>query len=176
MDSNAHGYEKVGSFAGDAKSFDTYTEECSGSMTQKDVLIRKLKNDLEHSRKQQQSTTRELRECELSIARLQGQIGKLQDEQALKRSDVAAKDQSLRVLEQQQVGSKVKVGFIKLKNMTCFGLSVQEDMPKTWRATNCGWGCQRNGCTLIFFFIFCSFPLTERAWHWLLRTCNLLVI
>lgn len=125
MDSNAHGYEKVGSFAGDAKSFDTYTEECSGSMTQKDVLIRKLKNDLEHSRKQQQSTTRELRECELSIARLQGQIGKLQDEQALKRSDVAAKDQSLRVLEQQQVGNKVKVGFIKLKNMACFGLSVQ---------------------------------------------------
>ena len=124
MDSNAHGYEKVGSFAGDAKSFDTYTEECSGSMTQKDVLIRKLKNDLEHSRKQQQSTARELRECELSIARLQGQIGKLQDEQALKRSDVAAKDQSLRVLEQQQVGSKVKVGFIKLKNMVCFGLSV----------------------------------------------------
>ena len=152
MDSNAHGYEKVGSFAGDAKSFDTYTEECSGSMTQKDVLIRKLKNDLEHSRKQQQSTTRELRECELSIARLQGQIGKLQDEQALKRSDVAAKDQSLRVLEQQQVGSKVKVGFIKLKNMACFGLSVQEDMPKTRRATNCGCGYQRNGCTLNFFF------------------------
>lgn len=120
MDSNAHGYEKVGSFAGDAKSFDTYTEECSGSMTQKDVLIRKLKNDLEHSRKQQQSTTRELRECELSIARLQGQIGKLQDEQALKRSDVAAKDQSLRVLEQQQVGSKVKVGFIKLKKNGLF--------------------------------------------------------
>lgn len=148
MDSNAHGYEKVGSFAGDAKSFDTYTEECSGSMTQKDVLIRKLKNDLEHSRKQQQSTTRELRECELSIARLQGQIGKLQDEQALKRSDVAAKDQSLRVLEQQQVGNKVKVGFIKLKNMACFGLSVQ-----TWRATNCGCGCQRNGCTLIFFYL-----------------------
>ena len=106
----------MGSFAGDAKSFDTYTEECSGSMTQKDVLIRKLKNDLEHSRKQQQSTARELRECELSIARLQGQIGKLQDEQALKRSDVVAKDQSLRVLEQQQVGNKVKVGVIKLKN------------------------------------------------------------
>lgn len=116
VDSNAHGYEKVGSFAGDAKSFDTYTEECSGSMTQKDVLIRKLKNDLEHSRKQQQSTARELRECELSIARLQGQIGKLQDEQALKRSDVAAKDQSLRVLEQQQVGSKVKVARLEEEN------------------------------------------------------------
>ena len=110
MDTNAHGNEKIGSFAGDAKSFDTHTEECSGSMTQKDVLIRKLKSDLEHSRKQQQGTARELRECELSIARLQGQIGKLQDERALKRSDVAAKEHSLRALEQQHVDNKVKVG------------------------------------------------------------------
>ena len=111
MDTNAHGNEKIGSFAGDAKSFDTHTEECSGSMTHKDVLIRKLKNDLEHSRKQQQDTARELRECELSIVRLQGQIGKLQDEQSLKRSDVAAKDHTLRAMEQQNLDSKVKVSF-----------------------------------------------------------------
>lgn len=80
-------------------------------MTHKDVLIRKLKNDLEHSRKQQQDTARELRECELSIVRLQGQIGKLQDEQSLKRSDVAAKDHTLRAMEQQNLDSKVKVSF-----------------------------------------------------------------
>lgn len=78
-------------------------------MTHKDVLIRKLKNDLEHSQKQQQDTARELRECELSIVRLQGQIGKLQDEQSLKRSDVAAKDHTMRVMEQQHLDSKVKV-------------------------------------------------------------------
>ena len=109
MDTNAHGNEKIGSFAGDAKSFDTHTEECSGSITQKDVLIRKLKSDLEHARKQQQDTARELHECELSIARLQGQIGKLQDEQTLKRSDVAAKDHTLRAMEKQHMDSKVKV-------------------------------------------------------------------
>ena len=110
MDTNAHGSEKIGSFAGDARSFDTHTEECSGSITQKDVLIRKLKNDLEHSRKQQQQTSRELRDCELSIARLQGQIGKLRDEHTLKRSDVAAKDHTLRAIEKQHVDNKVKVG------------------------------------------------------------------
>ena len=111
MDTNAHGNEKIGSFAGDSKSFDTHTEECSGSITHKDVLIRKLKSDLEHSRKQQQDTARELRECELSIARLQGQIGKLQDDQSLKRSDFAAKDHTMRVMEQHHMDSKVKVSF-----------------------------------------------------------------
>ena len=112
VDTNAHGTEKIESFAGDSKSFDTYTEECSGSMTQKDVLIRKLKDDLEHARKQQQQTARELRDSELSIARLQGQIGKLRDEQSLKRSDVAAKDHTLRAMEKQHMDSKVKVGWL----------------------------------------------------------------
>lgn len=111
VDTNAHDNEKVGSFAGDAKSFDTHTEECSGSITQKDVLIRKLKNDLDHARKQQQETSRELRDCELSIARLQGQIGKLQDERSLKRSDVAAKDHTLRAMEKQHMDNKVKVRY-----------------------------------------------------------------
>ena len=114
MDTNAHGIEKVGSFAGDAKSFDTHTEECSGSITQKDVLIRKLRDDLEYARKQQQETARELRDCELTIARLQGQMGKLQDEQALKRSDVAAKDNTLRAMEKQHMDNKVKVSFLSL--------------------------------------------------------------
>lgn len=74
------------------------------------MLIRKLKNDLEHARKQQQETGRELRECELSIARLQGQIGKLQDEQMLKQSDVAAKNHTFKAMEKQHMENKVKVG------------------------------------------------------------------
>ena len=117
VDRNAHGSEKVDSFAGDSKSYDIHTEECSGSITQKDLLIRKLKNDLEYSRKQQQETSRELRECELSIARLQGQVGKLQDEQSLKRSDVALKDRSLRILEQQHKDSRLKVRCITFYNL-----------------------------------------------------------
>lgn len=116
VDTNAHDNEKIGSFAGDAKSFDTYTEECSGSITQKDLQIRKLKNDLGHARKQQQDTARELRECELSIARLQGQIGKLQDEQTLKRSDVAAKDHNLRAMEKQHMDNKVKLARLQEEN------------------------------------------------------------
>lgn len=83
-------------------------------MTQKDVLIRKLKNDLEYARKQQQETARELRDCELCIARLQGQIGKLQDEQTLKRSDVAAKDHTLKAMEKQHMDNKVKVSVLSL--------------------------------------------------------------
>ena len=91
-------------------------------MTQKDVLIRKLKNDLEHARKHQQDTARKLRESELSLVRLQGQIGKLQDEQSLKRSDVAAKDHTMRVMEQHHMDNKVKVGFQenRLFTMLCF--------------------------------------------------------
>lgn len=116
VDTNAHDNEKIGSFAGDAKSFDIYTEECSGSITQKDVLIRKLKNDLEHARKQQQETGRELRECELSIARLQGQIGKLQDEQMLKQSDVAAKNHTFKAMEKQHMENKVKVARLQEEN------------------------------------------------------------
>ena len=109
MDKNAHGHEKIASYTGDSKSFDSHTEECSGTMTNKDILIRKLRDDLEQARKQQQNMTRNLRETKMDVARQQGFIGKLQDEQSLKMSDVAARDHNIRELEQQFKGSKVEV-------------------------------------------------------------------
>ena len=105
----AHGNEKVGSFTGDSKSYDSHTEECSGTMTNKDLLIRKLKADLEHARRQQQETSRELRDSEMTVARIQGQLGKMQDEHSLRRSDVAAKEHNIRTLEQQYRGNKLEV-------------------------------------------------------------------
>ena len=109
MDKSAHKEERIASFTGDSKSYDSHTEECAGSMTTKDILIRKLRDDLEQARKQQQGISRELRDTKLDVARQQGLIGKLQDEKSLKMSDVTAKDHNIRALELQFRDSKVEV-------------------------------------------------------------------
>ena len=105
----AHGNEKVDSFTGDSKSFDLHTEECSGTMTNKDLMIRKLKADLEHLRKQQQETSRELRDSEMRVARIQGQLGKSQDDNLLQKSEMAAKEHNIRTLEHQYRENKLEV-------------------------------------------------------------------
>jgi len=105
----AHGDERIGSFAGDAKSYDSHTEECSGVMTNKDILIRQLRMDLEQARKHQQIAERNLRECEMDLVKQDGQIEKLQDEQTLRASNVSAKDRRIKLLETQYKNSKAEV-------------------------------------------------------------------
>jgi hypothetical protein len=92
--------------------------------------------DLEQARRHQQVTERKMRECEIDLAKQDGQIEKLQDNESLRTSDVSTKERRIRLIETQYKNSKLEVsktGFVLLLEfleILCFPTYSWKDFVK----------------------------------------------
>ena len=100
---------KVDSLKNDSMSYDKHTEECSGVQTSKDVVIRKLRDDLELSEKQRKELLVSLEESESFIARLQGEMGRLENDNYISSCDASSKNLAIKTWENSYKKSKLEV-------------------------------------------------------------------
>lgn len=101
--------EKIDSLKDDAKSYDIDTEQYSASETSKDVVIRQLRDDLELSEKQRKELLLNLEESESFIARLQGEMGRLENDNYISNSDATSKTLAIKKWESNYKESKLEV-------------------------------------------------------------------
>ena len=100
---------KVDSLKNDARSYEEHTGECSGTQTSKDVIIRKLRDDLELSEKQRKELLSSLEESENFIARLQGEMGRLENDNYISSSEANSKTLAIKNWENNFRESKLEV-------------------------------------------------------------------
>ena len=93
----------------DPKSFEKLSEETSGLQTSKDVMIRQLRTDLELSEKRGKEVMSNLEESENFIARLQSEMGRLENEHYISSSDVNSKALAIKTWESRYRESKLEV-------------------------------------------------------------------
>ena len=91
------------------KSYDLHTEACSGSQTSKDVVIRKLRDDLELSEKQRNELLSSLEESESFVTRLQGELGRLENDNYISSSDATSKTLAIKTWESNYKKSTLEV-------------------------------------------------------------------
>lgn len=100
---------RVDSLKNDVKSFEKLSGESSGSQTSRDVIIRKLRDDLELSEKQRKELMSSLEESEKFIARLQGEMGRLENDHYISSSDASSKTLAIKTWESRFRDSKLEV-------------------------------------------------------------------
>ena len=102
--------KKISLFSlGDVRYLETQTRQDTGTITHKDVLIMRLKTDLQLSKEHQKSIAKQLQDCETSIGQFQAEIEDLQDALSLKISELKNKDQSIEIIEKQYRETKERV-------------------------------------------------------------------
>ena len=97
------------SLKNDALSYEKHLGECSGAQTSKDVEIRKLRDDLQLSEKQRKELLASLEESESFIARLQGEMGRLENDNYISSSDANSKTMAIKTWESNFKKSKLEV-------------------------------------------------------------------
>ena len=100
---------RVDSLKKDAKSYEKHSGECSGSQTGKDVVIRQLRDDLELSEKQRKELLSSLEESENFIARLQGEMGRLENDNYISTADANSKTLAIKTWESNFREGKLEV-------------------------------------------------------------------
>ncbi len=100
---------RVDSLKNDAKSYEKHSGQCSGAQTSKDVVIRKLRDDLELSEKQRKELLSSLEESENFIARLQSEMGRLENDNYISSSDANSKTLAIKTWESNFRESKLEV-------------------------------------------------------------------
>ena len=83
--------------------------EYSGAQTGKDVVIRQLRDDLELSEKQRKELLSSLEESESFIARLQGEMGRLENDNYISVADANSKTLAIKSWESNFRESKLEV-------------------------------------------------------------------
>eukprot|EP00112_Aurelia_sp_Birch-Aquarium-sp1_P004598 Seg1522.2 transcript_id=Seg1522.2/GoldUCD/mRNA.D3Y31 product="Major antigen" protein_id=Seg1522.2/GoldUCD/D3Y31 len=108
--------EKVGmreqayySVEGDVKSMETQQQAATSAITHKDILIMKLKSDVQLSREHQRDVAKQLQDCENTIAELQGEIADFQGIVSMRVAETKNKEQSIQILEQLYKSSREKL-------------------------------------------------------------------
>ena len=81
----------------------------SSAITHKDILIMKLKSDVELSRDHQRDVAKQLQECDVTIGQLQTEISDFQGIVSMRVAETKNKEQSIQILEQLYKSSKDKV-------------------------------------------------------------------
>ena len=81
----------------------------TSTITTKDVLIMKLKSDLQLSKDHQQDVATQLQYCENTIAELQAEISDFQDIVTMRVAETKNKEQSIQILQQLYKSSQEKV-------------------------------------------------------------------
>ena len=101
--------KRTDSLKNDLKSFEKLSEETSGLQTSKDVMIRQLRTDLELSEKRRKEVMSNMEESENFIARLQSEMGRLENEHYISSSDVNSKALAIKTWESRYRESKLEV-------------------------------------------------------------------
>jgi len=94
---------------GDVKSMENQHRTASSAITNKDVLIMKLKSDLQLSKDHQQDVATQLQYCENTIAELQTEISDFQDIVTMRVAETKNKEQSIQILQQLYKSSQEKL-------------------------------------------------------------------
>ena len=81
----------------------------TSAVTNKDVLIMKLKSDLQLSKEHQKDVATQLQYCESTIAELQAEISDFQDIVSMRVAETKNKEQSIQILQQLYESSQQKV-------------------------------------------------------------------
>ncbi len=84
----------------------------SSAITHKDILIMKLKSDLELSREHQRDVAKQLQECDVTIGELQAEIADFQSIVSMRVAETKNKEQSIQILEQMYKSSKEKASLM----------------------------------------------------------------
>ena len=94
---------------GDVKSMETQQKLATSAITNKDVLIMKLKSDLQLSKEHQKDVAKQLQYCENTIAELQTEISDFQEIVSMRVAETKNKEQSIQILQQLYKSSQEKV-------------------------------------------------------------------
>ena len=84
-------------------------QAAASAITNKDVLIMKLKSDLQLSREHQRDVAKQLQDCESTIGELQVEISDFQDVVSMRVAETKTKEQSIQILQQLYKSSQEKV-------------------------------------------------------------------
>ena len=90
---------------------ETQQQAATSAITHKDILIMKLKSDVQLSREHQRDVAKQLQDCESTIAELQGEIADFQGIVSMRVAETKNKEQSIQILEQLYKSSRGKVIF-----------------------------------------------------------------
>lgn len=93
---------------------ETQQQAATSAITHKDILIMKLKSDVQLSREHQRDVAKQLQDCESTIAELQGEIADFQGIVSMRVAETKNKEQSIQILEQLYKSSREKVLFLGL--------------------------------------------------------------
>lgn len=101
------------------KGVTLHSETYSGSQTSKEVTINKLRDDVELSEKQRKELLSNLEESEGFIARLQGEMGRLENDNYISNSDATSKTLAIKTWESNYKKSTLEVARLseKLKEL-----------------------------------------------------------
>lgn len=94
---------------GDLKSMETQQKMATSAITNKDILIMKLKSDLQLSKEHQRDVATQLQYCEDTITELQAEISDFQEIVSMRVAETKNKEQSIQILQQLYKSSQEKV-------------------------------------------------------------------